>query len=641
MLSRMWLISYFLALSLLFFHSINAGDFFHHLNTGRYILSHFSLPYYDDLSFTAYGKPWIAYGWGAGVIFYIIYTLFGPFGISVLFAFFGLLCALFLYLILKKINIDLQTRLVVVFLAASCISLRWPTRPEVLGPTFVIGLIYLLLHLKKTYLFLPIFFWFWGIIYGASTFLGIIIFALFLLISGRFKKSLVVFSLSLIASLINGYGLKTFLYILQIPSIAPHVGEWLPLQLTMNKDIPELVLFYQYPVLFYGLFTALTLIIIIIALIKRRGLLFSNLFFLCLSLTILAPFYTLRFINLSPLTATPIIAIIISQINDKFRQILLVMMIFLALSISFNRLNEFSLNTELESTIFPLKAVDFLKESAINGNIFSIQEVGSFISWQLPNSKVFVDTRDDLYLSVGVFEDLKLLAEEKIDIIDLLAKYKSDIVIGDLASGEILRPLFYDNNWSLVLVTEGYFISLRTDLADEHNLKIFHTLDPLKIPPVKGGELTKAESELQFLLDDDPSSIENKVRMIEVMLAKKDFAKALSILEDLDLSGKFGSRQVVVDMESAILLGKVYLAANHCDKARIHLQRAEKLSFGQLIFFPKVRLPTSVDRYLGDYYLNCEKNEIRAHEYFNKFLQNTKSPLDKRQIEQKLELINN
>lgn len=649
---KLLLTVYFFLLSLLFLHSINAGDFFHHLNTGRHVVTHFSLPYLDDLSFTAYGKPWAAYAWASGVIFYLVYSLAGTLGISILFAFFGLLCALFLYLLLGKLHISLNVKLTVVFLASSLISLRWPTRPEVLGPTFVIGLLYLLLHFQKTYIFLPVFFWFWGILYGSSTFLGIIIFALFLIIPAvfknqpllervGFKKAIVTLSLSLVASLLNGYGLKSFLYILQIPAIAPHVGEWLPLHLTMNRDLPELVLFYQHTVLFYGLFTAITVLTIIIAFIKKRPLVISHVFFLCLALAVLAPFYTSRFINVSPLTVSPIIAIIIHHIKGTFKLIILVILLFLASALSLDLLHELSFDTKLESTIFPVRATNFLKTNNINGNIFSLQEFGAFISWQLPHSKVFVDTRDDLYQSSGVFEDLKLLAEEKIDIIALLSKYKSTIVIADLANAQSYSPLIYDDNWSLVLLTEGYFISLRKDLAIKHKVKILDALDPSRIPPVKPGELTKAEEQLQFLLDYDPSSIENKVRMIEVLLAKKDFESAVKLIEELDLSGRFGSRQVVVDMESALLLGKVYLAANQCNKARIYLMSAEKLSFGQLLFYPTVRLPTNVDRYFGDYYLICEKNKAKAHEYFTKSLQNTSNPVEKRQIEQKLELLHN
>jgi len=635
---------FFFGISLLFLHPINSGDFFHHLNTGRHILNNLSLPYHDTLSFTAYGVPWVAYAWGSGVIFYIVYSIAGPIGIGILFACFGLISAVVLYLILAKLNVDLKLNLALVFLASSLISLRWPTRPEVLGPLFIIALVYLAIIYKKRFISIvfPLFFLLWGIIYGSSAFLGIAIFGFYIIVSREFnRRSISIFTACLIASLLNGYGLQSFLYIFQISKIAPHVGEWLPLHLTMNKDIPELVLFYQYTVLFYALFVLMYMLLIIIALIKKRSLLTLNLFFFCLSLSIFAPFYTNRFINLAPLLVAPFMALIINGIGKRTQLAILTMLLVLAVGASIVRFNNFGLFGELETSIFPKQATNFLKTNNIDGNIFSSQEIGAFISWERPNSKIFVDTRDDLYQPLGIFEELRMLSEGKIAILDLFGKYNVNIVIGDIANGQVYKSLFYNENWALVFLTDGYFISVKKDLADKSSLKILEALDPLKIPPVKAGELEKAERELRIILGKDPNSIENKIRMIEINLAKKEFEDAVTLLEELNLEGKYGARQAVMDMESAILLGKVYLAAHRCKEAYEHLIKAEKLSYGKLIFYPKTRLPTTVDRYLGEYYNSCDNNEVKAKEYFYKYLQETSNPLDRRQIEQKLKLMDN
>jgi len=642
MTQKVLILGYFFFISLLFFHPINSGDFFHHLNTGRHILNNFSLPYVDTLSFTAYGEPWVAYAWGSGVIFYIVYYLVGPIGISILFAIFGLISAVFLYFILGKLNIELKLKLTLVFLASSLISLRWPTRPEVLGPMFIIILIYLLLNFKKTHILLIPFFWLWGIVYGSSAFLGIVIFAFYLGINRLFnKKALAIFTLSFFASLLNGYGFASFLYIFQIPSIAPHVGEWLPLHLTMNKDIPELVLFYQYTVLFYALFVLIFLLLIIITLIKKRFLLTLNLFFFGLSLSIFAPFYTNRFINLSPLLVTPLIALIINNLSKRVQFSMLALLLVLAAGASLIRFNNFGLFEGLDTSIFPKEATNFLKTNNIDGNIFLSQEIGAFISWENPDSKIFVDTRDDLFQPLGIFEELQMLSEGKISILDVLAKYKADIVIGDIANGQAYKPLFYNENWALVFLTEGYFISVKTDLANKKNLEILDAIDPFKIPPTKAGEIDQAEQEIITILKKDPNSIENKIRMIEIKLAKKEFEEAVEILEGLNLAGRYGARQAVIDMESAILFGKVYLAAGTCKEAYEHLIKAEKLSYGKLIFYPETRLPTTVDRYLGEYYSLCKNNKEKARDYFYRYLQGTNNPLEKRQIEQKLEMLDN
>ena len=175
MRTRIIEVIFFLLPGILFLHPVNRGDFFHHITTGRDIVATRSLPRIDTWTFTANGKPWIAHSWGAGVLFYFVHTLAGYDGISVLFAGIGVLTALFCYLSLKNLKVAWLIRLIIVFVTASIISLRWPSRPEVFGPFFVSFLLYLLPQIKdrrRAYL-VPLIIWIWSIIYGSSVFLGI------------------------------------------------------------------------------------------------------------------------------------------------------------------------------------------------------------------------------------------------------------------------------------------------------------------------------------------------------------------------------------------------------------------------------------------------------------------------------------
>jgi hypothetical protein len=243
---------FFLVVGVLFLHPINAGDFFHHLNTGRYIIQHWQLPYNDDLSFTAYGKPWVAYAWGSGLLFYVIVQLFGYQGISVLFALLGSLAGVFMFMTLKRLKIETNLALIFTLLACSLISVRWPTRPEVLGPFFVTALLFLLAGKKELSWRLPFFFLTWSIFYGSSVFLGMGILITFIVSQRLFSwKHLGILCACTLLGMLNGYGLSSFLYIFQIPKIASHVGEWLPLTTALNPNLPEVTLFYQIPFLVY------------------------------------------------------------------------------------------------------------------------------------------------------------------------------------------------------------------------------------------------------------------------------------------------------------------------------------------------------------------------------------------------------
>lgn len=647
MKERISKVLYFLFIFLLFFHPINSGDFFHHLNSGRYVLNHFSLPYTDDLSFTAYGSPWTAYAWGSGVIYFILYSFSGTWGISVLFAVYGLTSALFLYRILSKLSISQKVKLATVFLVSALISLRWPTRPEVTAAALVTILLFLLLQFARLWFVLPVYFFVWSLLYGASAFWGIALFAMYLAVAYLakrqtlltilpLKKSIFIFILSVFASLLNGYGLKSFFYIFEILSIGPHTGEWLPLHMTQNIHFPELVLFYQYTVLFYILLVIMTLLVIVWMYIRKRHIVKTHLIFLGLALAMWVPFKSNKFINVAPILMAPIFAVGINAMVKSAKTMFLVVIVSIAVLASVIRFNNFGLGTGLEESIFPVSAVDFLKSRAITGNIFSSQEIGAYLSWQLPASKVFVDTRDDLYQPLGIFQALNDLYEGKRSIFDLFDKYPVDIVIGDTVDGHVYSPLMYDQNWSLVFLDEGVFIIVKGDLAQKHELRTYFSIDPLKSPAAKPGELAKAKLELEDLLGLDPHSVDNRVRLVEILLAGKEATSAQKVLKGTKLPAAYGHRRSIVSMEQALLAAKVYLANGDCTTAFTHLQKADKERRGKLIFFPTDRLPSAVERYQGEYYLQCTHDKDKARMHLREYMKEIYNPIEKREIEQML-----
>ena len=49
----------------------------------------------------------------------------------------------------------------------------------------------------------------------------------------------------------------------------------------------------------------------------------------------------------------------------------------------------------------PYSAVKYLSDENINGNIFDFYTWGGYLSWQLPDSKVFIDGRMDNFFILG------------------------------------------------------------------------------------------------------------------------------------------------------------------------------------------------------------------------------------------------
>src|SRR5688572_25153744 len=80
---------------------INDADFWFYLKTGEYVLGTGTIPRNELWSFTFPGVPYIAHGWLAGVIFFVLYTWVGPKFLIFLFA---LLTAIAFWIAFKRAN---------------------------------------------------------------------------------------------------------------------------------------------------------------------------------------------------------------------------------------------------------------------------------------------------------------------------------------------------------------------------------------------------------------------------------------------------------------------------------------------------------------------------------------------------------
>jgi hypothetical protein len=124
-------------LSLAFFVKTWDTDDLWHLETGRWILEHRSVPHVDPFSFTAKGKPWLAVPWLSDTFFFLGYRLFGWVGVSSLkvLCAFGTLAALGRGLIRSRTSAGVTVATLVV--VAYFLQGRTTTsRPEVLGTLF-------------------------------------------------------------------------------------------------------------------------------------------------------------------------------------------------------------------------------------------------------------------------------------------------------------------------------------------------------------------------------------------------------------------------------------------------------------------------------------------------------------------------
>ena len=88
---KVFLVLFFGLVFLYSFNQIGNSDTFYDLKTGQYILDNFKIPTHDIFSLPAYGADWVPHEWLAQIIFYLVYTASGFFGLTVFCALLGVL----------------------------------------------------------------------------------------------------------------------------------------------------------------------------------------------------------------------------------------------------------------------------------------------------------------------------------------------------------------------------------------------------------------------------------------------------------------------------------------------------------------------------------------------------------------------
>lgn len=440
----------------LFLHPIDSGDFFNHIVTGRYIAENWSLPFTDTLTFSAYGKSWIAHSWGSGLLYFVIYQMFGIPGINIFFALSGAATVAFLILLTRKYTSLSLFVFIFLWLATGILSFYWPTRPLVLGPLLLTILLLLLKIYKKYWYLLPLFFFIWNILYGASALLGLIVFALYLLCQkNRWnKKNIFVWLLSFLALYLNGYGLKSLFYGFSSNSYM-QAQEWLPVYKFISQPLLPSA---EYQIITYFGWLGIVSLMFIYILKNHRDFFKKYFFESVLALGIFGPFISFRFISLAPILTFPFILLSLQLLSGKLKIFSLWGALFFTISVLVIRLIIFPFGFGIKNEKPLQDLVSFMRQHGIYGNVYTNQDLGGYVSWAMPESKVFVDTRDDLFVNTKVFIDRNAVYNGTLPITKLLDLYHANIVIGKQSA--IYTPLLQSPQWQLVYHKE-YFVAIR------------------------------------------------------------------------------------------------------------------------------------------------------------------------------------
>ncbi len=474
---RLLVIILFISIFVMSTQGIGDPDFFWHLRTGQLIWERRSIPREDPFSYTARGQAWVAHEWLTETILFALYSLIGQRGLILTFALL-ITCTFILVYLQCEGRPWLAT--FVVLLAALTSAISWGVRPQMLS-LFLSALFLYILARKESHLWLlPPLMALWVNLHGAYL-LGLALLLLHIVGEGvsllrapkegghRLKKLSFVFLLSGAFTLINPHGWRILSYpfaTLGSQAMQAYIIEWFSPDFHQAQFQPLAILI---------LLTWLTLSL------SRSPLHSQDMLFL------LAFGYAAlrsgRNVPLFAVVAAPILSNQLASLwegswfqkrlsqKEQTRPNLRLCALnwFLLLLIlsagSFKAALSLQENESLQRQIFPVAAVDYLKEEGRRGNIYNLYRWGGYLIWRLyPEEQVFIDGRADVYGDEFIEEYLEVYRGRR-GWRDILEKYKVDLVLIDRDS-TFATLLTESPNWQQVYADELAVVFVRETQGD-------------------------------------------------------------------------------------------------------------------------------------------------------------------------------
>jgi hypothetical protein len=399
-------------------------DLWWHIKVGQNILATHHWPTTDPFSFTVGGTPWIAYEWLGDVLLGAVARYGGLLGLDVLLIVLAsvVMLALYAYGTLRSGNS--KAGFVASGLLCSLAFASFNLRPQMLGYLFLVLVLIALERFRqghrRTLWFLPPLFLIWinthgswviglGVIFVFWT-SGLLEFRLGGIAAQRWSSTErirleFVFLLCLAAIPLTPYGTRLAAYPFTVASALPlnvgNVLEWQPMPFNIAGGK-----------LFLGVVLAFFVAQMVFQLTWRLAevvLFFGGIMMACLHvrfLLLFVPFFT-------PLFATLLARWLPPYDRNKDRYVLNAV---LMAAVVVAMVKYFPTRTDVKGIVarsFPARAVEYLHQHPVSGPMYNTYGYGGYLIWALPEKKVFIDGRGDLYEDGGVFSEYLEVADLK------------------------------------------------------------------------------------------------------------------------------------------------------------------------------------------------------------------------------------
>jgi hypothetical protein len=403
-------------------------DFWWHLRAGQLTVEQ-AKPLLTDLSsYTRYGTPWLNHSWLSQAIFFITYSFTGYFGIMILVA---LLATIGIFFIFRALNGPVLLKSFVLILVVLISAVIWSPRPQIFTYLCFSILIYWFQEYiedpKISYFIrIMILFIFWSNLHAGFS-IGIAYIGLFE--TGKLAEELLNNQFSITSLKKHKWGFGLFVMAILVVCVNPNfIGVWtvqfntIGVQALQNYisewASPDFHILFQQPYLWVWI-----ILVFFIATTKKNLPLervFPLLFFGGLG------FISRR--NFAPfaLVMAPVLIDLIGEfyrsrlkVNNylqkifsrsvlskkeagfKFRLVFNLSFVgFLAIVLIGKTyyLGHPIIMDAYESRLFPKNAISWLENHPeIHGNLLNSYAWGGYLSWKLPDRKIFIDGRTDLY----------------------------------------------------------------------------------------------------------------------------------------------------------------------------------------------------------------------------------------------------
>jgi hypothetical protein len=442
----------------------NDPDLWWHLKTGEIIWNTHSIPRTDLFSFTTNNHAWTDHEWLSQVTIYAAWRFGGNSGLMLWLCVFGSLLFIASYALCALYSGNAKVALVGALVTWFFATVGLGIRPHMLG-YLLLTCELLIVHLARSrnarwFLLLPPLFAVWVNCHG-SFFLGLIVLAIFLFTSFfKFRAGSLVascwdkkqrrmlapaFALSVAALFLNPVGLDQLMYPLNVmfhqSTGLANVDEWLPITFDNARAFGLLAI--------AGFLFAATLVRPV-ELRLDELLLFALGFGMALG--------HVRMLFVFGVLAAPVLSRLLSNAWDGYdpardRRAPNAILILIALSIAvlaFPNSKQLDLQVRKDN---PVKAVEFIRHSGLSGRMLNDYVYGGYLIWALPEHKVFMDGRGDVYDWTGVLSEFGDWAMLRTDPRILLDKYRVDFCLLS-RNAPMSHVLPYLPGWKMVYSDE-------------------------------------------------------------------------------------------------------------------------------------------------------------------------------------------